>query len=315
MILQNKIKSLVSKAFGTGEISRDGINYAVKCPECGDAKKNKKKLIVRLDDGRYHCWICGIKGKSVSYLVRKHRPELAGLIPDAKRVKKNDSETEESISLPKDFVPLFSYSGKDPDILSAINYAKSRNVSDIDLARWRMLSCKSGSYRRRVIFPSFDKDGNLNYYVARAIDNTAKPKYRNAKGKKNNIIFNEIDIDWTKPVILVEGIFDAIKSPENAIPILGSSISQNSELYKKLVSNLCTVYLSLDPDMKEKAFLIAQRLCRAGCEVYMSFAPQGKDLADLDRASVRHIIVNSFWFDDRVNLYHKIGKIKSGSVF
>ena len=183
----------------------------------------------------------------------------------------------------------------------------------MDIARWRILTCPTGQFRRRVIVPSFDSEGNLNYYIARAIDDMG-PKYKNADAKKNEIIFNEIDIDWSKPIILVEGIFDAIKAPENAVPVLGSYLSRNSLLYNRIVANQCEVYLSLDPDMKDKAHKIADLLKRAGCEVYISFAPRESDLGDMSKAEVRKLLMKSEPYSKETDLYYRISKIKSGSI-
>ncbi len=311
MISSNKVKNLVSKAFGSGNLSRDKINYAVKCPACNESNKSKKKLVVRLDDGRYHCWVCGLKGKNIVSLIKKYSPEIQG-ISDLK-FKTADIKEQEKLILPENFVVLSEYSGKDPDILSTINYLKSRNVSSFDIGRWRILAYKSGRFRRRVVIPSFDDTGNLNYFIARTIDDI-KPKYRNAHAKKSDIIFNEIDIDWSKPVILVEGIFDALKSPENSIPILGSTLPPGSLLFERLVSNQCEVFLSLDPDMKSKAYDIAKSLSRMGCSVYISFANPGNDIGQLTKAEARKLLSSSVPYRSEESLYYKIGKIRSGSV-
>ena len=305
-----KIKSLVVKAFGNGDLSRDKINFAVKCPSCGGSS-NKRKLVIRLDDSRYHCWVCGIKGKNISSLLRKYRPDLADSLGKLK--PKKQEEEQHQVKLPPGFVHLASYSGKDPDLAAVVNYLRSRGLNKADIFRWRMISYKTGQFRRRVVIPSFNDQGEINYYVARAIDNKG-PKYRNAKSKKKNIIFNEVDIDWSQPVILVEGIFDAIMSPENAIPILGSYLSKDSALYQKLVSNQSTVYLSLDPDMKDKSYKIAELLEKAGCSVFMSYAPAGKDLGDMKKTEVRDLLKNSEPYSREFSLYHKISKIKSGSI-
>lgn len=308
-----KIRKILIKAFGQGDLSRDRVNFAVACPACSASKTNKRKLVIRLDDCRYHCWVCGIKGKNISYLIKKYRPDLSDLVPGIK-ASKSSSAVQDSVVLPKDFIHLSSYRGLDPDILAVINYLKSRGISSRDISRWRLLSCKAGQFRRRVLVPSFDSIGDLNYYIARTIDVDVKPKYKNAKSKKKEIIFNEIDIDWEKPVILVEGIFDAIKSPENAIPILGSYMSRDSLLYNRIVANQSTVYLSLDPDMKGKAYKIASSLEKGGCKVYVSFADKGNDLGDMTKNNVRDLLVKSTPYSREIDLYHRISQIKSGSI-
>ena len=52
MVKSIEIKRIIDDAFGAGVLSRDGINYAISCPACNHDRKDKRKLIIRLDDGR-----------------------------------------------------------------------------------------------------------------------------------------------------------------------------------------------------------------------------------------------------------------------
>ena len=69
-----------------------------------------------------------------------------------------------------------------------------------------------------------------------------------------DIVFNELFVDWKEKVYLVEGIFDAIAVGMNAIPILGSTINENSNLFKKLIKNRRNTHES-----KRLSRLISQR--------------------------------------------------------
>jgi len=310
------IKILLNKAFGTGQMSRDGINYAIKCPSCTTNNSGKKKLIVRLDDGRYQCWICGIKGSNISALVGRFRPDLLD-IAQGVRLKKINKEPEPhpEVILPKGAVLLGINRGRlDPDVKAGINYLTKRGLSRKDMLRWRMLSCPSGKFRRRIIVPSFDCDGNPNYFIARSIDETAKIKYLNAHRPKAGVIFNEIDVDWESEVTLVEGVFDAIKCPENTIPILGSSLSHRSELFKMLFKHQTPCVVSLDPDMKQKAHKLADLLVSSGCSVKIVFAPSNKDLGDLTKEEVSRVLSHAIPYTDIMRITHKINEIKSGSL-
>ena len=250
------LKVIVDKAFGAGVLSRDGINYAVRCPTCKDLRQEKRKLVIRLDDSRYHCWVCGAKGTNILRLISKYRPDLVKK-SDTVRFKRDIPEAApdvEPIKLPDGFRLLGTCNLSDPDIKATWKYLQRRGITKTDILRWRILVCPTGNFRRKVIIPSFDNDGILNYYVARTIDNHSKLKYRNAKVSKEDVIFNEIDLNWNQEMILVEGVFDAIKCPENTAPILGSSLSKRSKLYQMLVKNQTPCVISLDPDLKNKSF-------------------------------------------------------------
>ena len=68
-----------------------------------------------------------------------------------------------------------------------------------------------------------------------------------------DIIFNELYIDWDLDVVLVEGVFDAIKTGPNAIPLLGSTLREDSKLLQAIVKNDAAIFLALDPDAEKKS--------------------------------------------------------------
>ena len=59
-------------------------------------------------------------------------------------------------------------------------------------------------------------------------------------------------VDWDESIILVEGLFDAIVAGQNAIPILGSTLREESKLFQGIVLNDSPVYLALDEDARKK---------------------------------------------------------------
>jgi len=311
MMSYKSLKNILDTTFGQGDLARDGVNYQLSCPFC----KGKKKLHVRLDDFRYHCWVCDAKGRNVWKLVSKIRPDLvsiSNLPKSSTNFIPEDQVKEEKVVLPERLVPVFRKS-RDPDILSVKKYLGKRGVSLEKMMRWRIMSATSGKYRRHALIPSFDKEGEINYFVARSIDEGSF-RYRNAKARKSDVIFNEVDVDFSKPVVLVEGVFDAIKCPENTVPILGSSMVKNSLLYKRLVRNQTDVIISLDPDMPEKAYKISDILIKAGCEVSVCFAPEGKDMGDLTYDRALSVLASAKSYNCYTKLTQRIGTIRSGSV-
>lgn len=310
----NSSIKIIDIAFGKGVYTADGKNYQVKCPKCGKASSGKKKLHIDVDDLKYHCWVCGIKGRNVLYLAKKTRPDLD--IGDIKVARKKVEEIEEllpEVFLPKGLVPVFRET-KDPDVRAVRNYLKKRGLTAKDMHRWRIMTSSSGEYRRYAVFPSFDASGKLNYFLGRAIDDEVI-RYKNAKNKKSKIVFNEIDIDWTKTVYLVEGVFDAVKCPENTIAMLGSEMPKRGELYSRLVRNQCDIVLSLDSDCKDKAYSIADSLTRAGCTVRVVFPRGNKDLGDMTKREAFDVLSKAQSHTTYNSLRHKIERIRSGSIF
>ena len=117
-----------------------------------------------------------------------------------------------------------------------------------------------------IIIPTYDKDGRLNYFTARSFDKNAYVKYRNPQVSRD-IIPNEHMINWRVPIILCEGLFDAIAIKRNAIPLLGKNIQSN--LMKKIVTSFVEkIYIALDKDAIKQALHFCEQLMMEGKEVY-----------------------------------------------
>ena len=108
------------------------------------------------------------------------------------------------------------------------------------------------------------------------------PKYKNPPAHRD-IVFNELWIDWHKPITIVEGVFDAIKAGPNSIPLLGSTLRENSVLFQEIVKNDPPVYLALDRDAQSKARHIAQRLMEYGIELYKIDLKGYNDVGEMTR--------------------------------
>lgn len=257
----------IQKVFGKCVVSSDGINVAVSCPSCGSQSKSKKKLSIRLDTDVTHCWICGLKSRSLApiikkYFSRSHLEEYYSKFRKDSLVATSEvSEEEVQLTLPKGFALLgASQKSLDPDIRAVIRYVTRRGLSYRDMWYYRLGTCTSGKFRRRVIVPSFDFEGRLNYYVGRSIDRDETRRYINARVPRSTIIFNEINIDWSSPLTLVEGPFDLMKCDDNTVPLLGSSLPRDSSLFNRIISNKTPVILALDSDMSKKTQKIASDL-------------------------------------------------------
>ena len=145
------------------------------------------------------------------------------------------TSVETQLTLPEDFLLLAEHlSTIDPDVKMCIKYMYSRGLKERDLWFYKLGTSKRGRYRRRVIIPSFDAAGNLNYFVARGIDSDVKFKYLNPHVNKNDIIFNEFNIDWSKELTITEGPLDLVKCNVNSTCILGSSLSKNLSYLTRL---------------------------------------------------------------------------------
>jgi hypothetical protein len=176
----------------------------------------------------------------------------------------SDREEEIKVELPQEFRTLTS---KDRPLISnpAFRYLRERGLSKDDILKWKIGYCYEGQYRNRIIIPSFNDDGDTNYFIARSYSGDSY-KYKNPRASKN-IVFNELFVDWDQDLVIVEGVFDAIVAG-NAVPILGSTLRADSRLIQKIVYNDTPVYIALDPDAEAKERKIIQTLMKYDIELY-----------------------------------------------
>lgn len=257
--LTDKIK-FIESIFGKGILSRNSKNFDIICPNenCVSNIKGKRKLSIRLEDDANHCWICEWKAKNLAPLIKRYgtRQQLSEYINVYNNtvhksiLDQQITENKQLLKLPNDFTLLTEANLRNPDIKACLNYIESRNVSYNDMWFYKIGISNEHRWHRRVIIPSFDVNGDLNYYVGRAIDKKRLPKYDNVSIESTTIIFNECNIEWNKELVLCEGPFDYIKCPENTIPLLGSSLNEESELFCKIISNSTPIVLALDPDVR-----------------------------------------------------------------
>ena len=311
---------LLRLAFGTPDASRDGINYAFKCPSCGKSGSSKKKLVLRMDNEAYHCWVCDLKGKSFQFLFRKYKPSF---LVDYEKIKGVNASTidsaliieDEPVCLPDGFIFLATnFKHIDPDVNAVIQYAYSRDISLKDFWYFRLGTCIKGKFRRRLIVTSFDDEGTLNYFVARAIDSNAFRKYLNPRIAKKKIIFNELNLDWSKEITLVEGAFDLMKCDENSTCLLGSSLRYDYELFQKIVKNQTPVLLALDPDAESKTHACAKLLSEFGIPVRILNVDGYEDVGSMSKDEFKIRKKEAPTWNSSERLYHLIRKIRSGSI-
>lgn len=308
---------LLRKALGDFEPWKDGLNFSFKCPNCKSSSE-KKKLVLKIDSEEWHCWVCELKGRSILSLLRKYSSYSnewrERFTSERRSIFEDDIKPQEvQIELP-DCQTIESLLGSlDPDAKAILKYLESRNV-DLDKSyRYRLCGSLRGKTRRRVIFPSFDSNGDLNYWTARAVGKS-NIKYLNPKIERSNIVFNEIDIDWNQELTIVEGPFDLLNAGDNATTILGSSLSKGSLLLQRIVSMSTPVLLALDSDMKKKSHNIAKILYGYGIRVRIADLGNNKDLGEMSKDEFFSISSNAKEWNPNDRLSFLINTISSGSI-
>jgi hypothetical protein len=174
--------------------------------------------------------------------------------------EKEEHEQESiKVSLPDEYIPFSSIDLDNPDHLVPYNYLIfDRKINRDLILKHRLGFCLEGKYRNRIIIPSYDKNGMLNYFVARTWIDKYKPSYLNPKIDKSKFIYNEGFINWDAPVYLVEGGFDELSFPVNTIPLLGKVIGE--KLFYVLKDKKPEIIIILDPDAINDAIKLYNQL-------------------------------------------------------
>ena len=113
-----------------------------------------------------------------------------------------------------------------------------RGFTDDDILKHNIGYCDEGKYSNRIIIPSYDSNGGLNFFVGRDFYKS-KLKYLNSFTSKDVIGF-DLFINWDEPIILCEGVFDAMSFKRNAIPLFGKTMPKR--LHKKILQKKVKKY-------------------------------------------------------------------------
>jgi len=288
-MIDTRLTQLIESVLGKGKVTNKG-NIAHHCPFCQSRQRKLEVQSVTSDKGEnpWHCWVCNKSGKKLTSLFKAlnvGRDKIAELykvlsIQPKYSSNQNDSTFQgmTAIDLPKEYIPLFKTS-ESIEYKNAIHYLRSkRKITLSEIVKYNIGYCESGEYAKKIIIPSYDESGKLNYFVGRAYYEAESFKHKNPEVSKNCVGF-ELFINWTLPLVLVEGSFDAIAVRRNAIPLFGKTISE--DLRKKIIENkVSQLYICLDKDAQKQALEHAEYFMNNAVEVYFV------DLEEKDPAEI-----------------------------
>ena len=265
-LLLNSLEGVLGKS---GKRARN--NYAFHCPFCNHKKPKLEVQLVTNEKGEnpWECWVCKTRGKTIRSLLRQLKVpseiarDVLSCVSKGELVRYHE---DDFVKLPEEFQPLFSASNESIIANKIRRYLHKRGITELDILKYNIGYCLTGDYEGRIIIPSYDENNQLNYFVGRSFENSYY-KYKNPSASKDIIAFENF-INWNLPIVLVEGVFDAIAVKRNAIPILGKSLSNS--LLKKIVSNnVKQIYIALDSDALKEAITFCEQFLSMGKSVYL----------------------------------------------
>ena len=268
-----------------------GLHYpnrgqiSFNCPVCDDGR-NKHNLEVNYVDNVYKCWSCGDSegthgalGRIFDKYGNKKQKKLYEVFKPETVVKRE--KKKKTLKLPEGFTLFKDSSPVYPVRRQAMNYLKSRGITDEMIEKFGIGFCDKGDHAGRIVIPSYDKKGELNYYIARSWNPMSRAKYKNPEAEKDKIIFWESLVDWNKDIYLVEGAFDGL-FVDNPIPMLGKHMSELlfETIYRKAKAN---IIICLDADAWQNAVKLYHELHGGDLwdRIKLIKLPDEKDIADL----------------------------------
>lgn len=290
MEIKKRLTSILDNVLGKRGVSGGANEIAYCCPFCNH---HKPKLQINVETQQWHCWVCDAKGKSVFTLVKKLKAskavyeELSQIYKNTKFTK-HEKQKDAFVKLPEEFIPMAFLQSSSLSYKHAKTYLKNRGITDDDIVKYSIGYCIDGDYGGRIIVPSYDENGNLNYFVARSFYNSPL-KYKNPPAPKDTVIF-DLYINWNMPVVLCEGVFDAMAIKRNAVPLLGKTVQET--LLKKLINSTKEVIVCLDADAQDTMYKVTEKLLRHGVKVSRVNLTEG-DPSDLGFTTMNYALQKS----------------------
>lgn len=275
--IKQLVISMLKKVLKEPKKNFDNLKeYEFNCPsqQCKH-DKDKFNLNFSPEINIFRCWKCKYKGYVhkvfEDYGTEDDLIRIKEIIPVKGKPKyeKQKKQYDDNITceLPEGY-RILTKKWNTKYYYKAMEYLRSRRVDDAMIRKFQIGYTESGPRKFRIIIPSFNKNGDVNYYEARSYLPWVKPAYYKPDAEevpKSAIIFNVSNIDFNLPVFLTEGVFD-IFPLYNAIPLLGKEIPDI--LLEKLIKYKTKVILCLDEDALKDSVEIYNCLVECGIDVY-----------------------------------------------
>lgn len=294
--MENILSGFLDGILGAGETgSKSNRKYVCPFHISNPPGKRKLEIDINTDEeghNKWHCWGCNAAGKTIRSLLWRMGVKKEIIDSLKSIIVHSDTNTDDlrpfSGILPSEYV--FLPEAKEMAILAkhARIYLKKRGITIDDIYRYQIGYCDDGEYAERVIFPSFDNNGKINFFIGRSIFPELHPKYKYPAISRDIIPF-ELFINWNAPIILCEGVMDMAAIKRNCIPLLGKTITP--KLKKKLIeSKVRKIYIAMDSDAVDMALQHCEEFLAYGKKVFLIDLPGNKDPNEMGfKAFTEHV--------------------------
>jgi hypothetical protein len=224
------------------------------------------------------------------------------------------TEPEENIvSLPKEFIPI-TEDQQSMEAQLAIRYLLNRGLTAEVIVDYNIGFCAEGRYKNRIIIPCTENNeiiyfiNRLYMYDGKLLDSSLEEKAKNdgiekalnttrwVRDKKfigkSQVLFNIDKASNYDSVVVVEGPFDVFGVGEQAVAILGSSIS-NAQIKKLLYYKFKNIFIMLDEDAYLQSIKEANKF-RGLANIYVARIPwPNKDPGNMTFNEFEYVLLNA----------------------
>jgi len=268
--------AIARRAAGQTKPSSSGWGRT-NCPFCYSriGKPDRKQSFgVLFTTGAYHCFRCGVSGRIPEFATIEETPSVEDALIAKEALKPPDGFlqlTEE---------PARSSLSAEP----ARAYLRSRGLPEDIWGSAKIGACLSGKHMGRVIVPVLSPDGDWQGWVGRAWVKHAEMAYLYPRGmRRGEVLYNHaaLFVPTDRPVMVVEGVFDALALWPDAVAVLGKP---SSDQISTLAASKRPVAVVLDGDAWEEGDWLAMRLRLEGQKAGSVKLPPRKDPDEVNKS-------------------------------
>jgi DNA primase len=309
------VKEFVRDAFsGRARISGNGIEVNVPCP-FHDDWKDKKHLYVNLKTGMWICFKCDAHGGFPNlvremlngnantnlhfgdYVIYDDSEETGdGLLRLSVRPAQREKK---SYPFPEGYLPVWVPTTTHEVLRAeAVLYLTTRGVDFVAARLYEIGFAPTGRLGHRVIVPVRAADERLVGWVARDTTGQSPIKILSSSNEEDSIrnhVFNLNRAQHAAEIVVVEGVFDAIRHGTNFVALLGKlpTEQQVASIIQTRMKAVRSVTVLLDRDAPREGRTLAKRLSMHLPDVRWAHLPRSKDPGEAPETEVHEALMDA----------------------